>query len=46
MANGDDQPKPLTKAGDFPQELLNIFDQYVHGQIDRRGFLDRPPSLP
>jgi carboxymethylenebutenolidase len=25
----------------FPQELLNIFDQYVHGQIDRRGFLDR-----
>jgi len=29
------------KAGDFDQELLNIFDQYVHGQIDRRGFLDR-----
>jgi carboxymethylenebutenolidase len=28
-------------AQDFPQELLNIFDQYVHGQIDRRGFLDR-----
>jgi carboxymethylenebutenolidase len=28
-------------ANDFPQELLNIFDQYVHGQIDRRGFLDR-----
>ena len=28
-------------ARDFPQELLNIFDQYVHGQIDRRGFLDR-----
>ena len=29
------------KAGDFDQELLNIFDQYVHGLIDRRGFLDR-----
>jgi carboxymethylenebutenolidase len=28
-------------AGDFDQELLNLFDQYVHGQIDRRGFLDR-----
>jgi carboxymethylenebutenolidase len=29
------------RASDFDQELLNIFDQYVHGQIDRRGFLDR-----
>jgi carboxymethylenebutenolidase len=29
------------KAGDFDQELLNLFDQYVHGQVDRRGFLDR-----
>ena len=28
-------------ASDFPQELLNLFDQYVHGSIDRRGFLDR-----
>ena len=28
------------KASDFDQELLNLFDQYVHGQIDRRGFLD------
>src|ERR671919_378575 len=25
----------------FEQELLNIFDLYVHGDIDRRGFLDR-----
>jgi carboxymethylenebutenolidase len=23
------------------EELLNLFDQYVHGQLDRRGFLDR-----
>jgi carboxymethylenebutenolidase len=28
------------KASDFPQELLNLFDRYVHGDIDRRGFLD------
>jgi carboxymethylenebutenolidase len=28
------------KASDFDQELLNLFDQYVHGYIDRRGFLD------
>jgi carboxymethylenebutenolidase len=29
------------KASDFPQELLNILDAYVHGGITRRGFLDR-----
>src|SRR5437763_12680508 len=28
------------KATDFPQELLNLFDRYVHGDLDRRGFLD------
>jgi carboxymethylenebutenolidase len=28
------------KASDFPQEVLNLFDKYVHGQIDRRAFLD------
>ena len=28
-------------ASDFPQELLNLFDQYVHGGITRRQFLDR-----
>ncbi len=27
-------------ANDFDQELLNLFDKYVHGDIDRRGFLD------
>jgi len=25
----------------FDQELLNLFDAYVHGSIDRRAFLDR-----
>jgi len=28
------------KATDFPQELLNLFDLYVHGDIDRRAFLE------
>jgi carboxymethylenebutenolidase len=27
-------------AQDFDQELLILFDAYVHGQVDRRGFLD------
>src|SRR5437870_7041069 len=29
------------KASDFPQELLNLYDGYVHGGISRRQFLDR-----
>lgn len=29
-----------TTANEFDQDLLNLFDQYVHGAIDRRGFLD------
>ena len=28
------------RASDFPQELLGLFDRYVHGEIDRRAFLD------
>ena len=28
------------KASDFPPEVLNLFDKYVHGMIDRRSFLD------
>src|SRR5438876_4705049 len=28
------------KASDYPQELLNLFDRYVHGDIDRREFFD------
>jgi carboxymethylenebutenolidase len=28
------------KASDFPQELLNLFDGYVHGRMSRRQFLD------
>ena len=29
------------KASDFPQEVLNLFDGYVHGRMSRRDFLDR-----
>jgi carboxymethylenebutenolidase len=29
------------KASDFPQEVLNLFDLFVHGDIDRRAFVDR-----
>jgi carboxymethylenebutenolidase len=29
------------KATDFPQEVLDIFDYYVHGEIGRREFIDR-----
>jgi carboxymethylenebutenolidase len=28
------------QASDFPRELLDLFDLYVHGDIDRRAFLD------
>jgi carboxymethylenebutenolidase len=28
-------------AHDYDQELLSLFDAYVHGDIDRRGFLER-----
>ena len=31
----------MNKASDFDPEVLKLFDQYVHGAIDRRGFLDR-----
>jgi carboxymethylenebutenolidase len=27
-------------AADFDPEVLRLFDHYVHGRIDRRGFLD------
>ncbi len=29
------------KATDFPQEVLNLFDGYVHGRMNRRDFIDR-----
>lgn len=32
---------PRLTAQDFDQELLILFDAYVHGDLDRRGFLDK-----
>jgi carboxymethylenebutenolidase len=32
--------KPRLTANDFAPEVLSLFDKYVHGGIDRRGFLD------
>jgi len=34
------EPLPRRTAKDFDPEVLRLFDAYVHGQIDRRGFLD------
>lgn len=39
-------PMPASRAtrltaADFHPEVLKLFDQYVHGFIDRRGFLDK-----
>jgi carboxymethylenebutenolidase len=31
----------MKTASVFDQELLDLFDKYVHGDLDRRGFLDR-----
>ena len=33
--------KPRLTAADFAPEVMRLFDQYVHGGIDRRAFLDR-----
>lgn len=32
---------PRQTAQDFDQELLILFDAYVHGIVDRRGFLEK-----
>jgi carboxymethylenebutenolidase len=29
------------KASEFDQQVLDLFDEYVHGIVDRRGFLER-----
>jgi carboxymethylenebutenolidase len=28
-------------AADFDPELLNLYDDYAHGRVDRRGFIER-----
>src|ERR1039458_4303375 len=40
FASQDRATMERKKASDFPQELLNLFDHYVHGGIDRRVFLE------
>lgn len=35
------KPDSRLTAADFDQELLILFDAYVHGDIDRRSFLER-----
>ncbi len=32
---------PQLTAADFDQELLDLFNDYIHGAIDRRGFLQK-----
>ena len=32
---------PTKTASDFSPEVMKLFDQYVHGDIDRRAFLNR-----
>src|SRR5687767_3669316 len=29
------------KASDYPQEVLDLYDGYVHGTLTRRDFIDR-----
>lgn len=33
--------EPKLTAADFPREVLTLFDRFVHGSIDRRGFISR-----
>ena len=37
--------RPRLRASDFDPEVLLVFDQYVHGDIDRRVFLERVGRL-
>lgn len=41
MSGIDGAPARRKTAKDFPQELLELYDFYAHGRIDRREFLDR-----
>jgi len=36
----NEAPKRRATAADFDPEVLRLFDRYVHGALDRRGFLD------
>jgi carboxymethylenebutenolidase len=34
-------PPERKQASEYPQEVLTLFDGYVHGALSRRGFLER-----
>jgi len=36
---------PRLTAADFPREVLTLFDKFVHGGIDRRGFISQCAAL-
>jgi len=38
-------PVPRQTAKDFDPAVMRLFDQYVHGQIDRRGFVKGASAL-
>ncbi len=40
MHDHDRSPTEGRRADDFHPEVLRLFDRYVHGALDRRGFLD------
>lgn len=37
--------RPRLRASDFEPEVLRLFDRYVHGQLDRRGFLEQAAKI-
>lgn len=37
-------PKERMQASDFPQEVLTLFDKYIHGAIERQARASRQPS--
>lgn len=41
MNDKPDAPTPELNAHHFPTPVLRLFDRYVHGQIDRRAFLEQ-----
>jgi carboxymethylenebutenolidase len=41
----DSPARPLATARDFDPEVLRLFDHYVHGLLDRRGFLEAAAKL-
>jgi carboxymethylenebutenolidase len=41
LENNMSQHDPQLTATDFPPEVLSLFDKYVHGAINRRGFISQ-----